>query len=1030
MKDIVKWFDGDELAAHVWRDKYALKKDGEIIEKTPDDTINRIVNEFYRIEQIYKNPLTREEIYSLFKDFKKVIPAGSPLFGIGNPHAITSLSNCYVVDSPVDSYGGILKTDEELVQLMKRRGGVGVDISTIRPSGAFVSNSAGTSTGIIPFMDRYSNSTKEVAQEGRRGALLLSIRIDHPDIEQFITSKDDLTKINGANISIKITDDFMKAVETDGAIELWHLRQKSEVPIIVSARKIWDKVVHQAWKTAEPGLLFWDRIIAESPADCYDYFQTISTNPCFHPDTIIETVEGRKRISEINKPTSVYSMDENGKLCVRKASASFVSKKNTGVIKITLRNGSCLVVTPDHKVYTHNRGWVEAGKLKKGDRVVHLVRNRRGKRYSGVKLTTQEPRDYIMEHRLVYQGVKGNVDELHDIHHKDGNTFNNSIGNLELLQHGEHSRYTAINDNPQTHQVRDTLGKFIPPIKKYLPKIENLPEELKTNLKNKGYNCIYSIEKFGKSDVYDIQVEGTNCLLANNMIAHNCGELPLCAYDSCRLMHVNVYEFIVNPFTDKAYFDIDSYKDTVFKAQRLMDDMIDLEEEKLNQIISKIENDPEHAGIKFRELQLWTNIRSKLLHGRRTGLNPLLGLADAFAALNLKYDSDEAIAVAEMIAANAAVESYRSSINLALERGSFIDWNYTKEADNSFLNRIFDLLFDTYPEYIDIYEKHGRRNIANLTIPPSGSVSILAQVTSGIEPVFNLSYTRKRKVNSDYEGNKYQDKTGEWWEEYTVYHPKFQTWKLQHSEGKSPYDGCTTNEIDPLQKVRMQGIIQKWIDHSISITTNLPETITEQQVSDIYMEAWKSGCKGCTIYREGSREGILTNKKKVTFEQHDAPKRPKIILHDIHNVVSKGQKWTICVGLLENKPYEVFAFNHLSLIGKYSGEVVKQTKGKYDLHIRDIGNFENITEHCTDEENLLTRMISTSLRHGADIRFVTEQLDKSEGDITSFGKGIARVLKKYINNTTSKEVCPECDHNLTYEGGCAVCSNCGYSKCS
>jgi len=784
MKNAIEWFNGDELAAHVWKDKYALKG----IEKTPDDTISRITDEFFRIEQKYSNSLSREEIYELFKGFKKIIPAGSPLFGIGNNTAITSLSNCYVVDSPVDSYGGILKTDEELVQLMKRRGGVGVDISTIRPSGTHVSNSAGTSTGILPFMDRYSNSTKEVAQEGRRGALIITIRVDHPDIKQFITAKDDLTKINGANISIKITDEFMKAVEGDYGYELHHPRQKGKKPIIVNAREIFNLIVHQAWKSAEPGVLFWDKIIEESPADSYSYFKTISTNPC--------------------------------------------------------------------------------------------------------------------------------------------------------------------------------------------------------------------------------------------------AELPLCAYDSCRLMHINVYEYVKNPFQKSAYFDIESYKEDVYAAQRLMDDMVDLEEEKINSILKKIESDPEDAGIKFREFQLWTKIKSKLIHGRRTGLNPLLGLADAFAALNLKYDSDEAIAVGEMIAATAAIESYRSSINLAQERGSFKDWNYDTEISNSFLERIFDALFEKYPEYANLYRVYGRRNIANLTIPPSGSIAILAQVSSGIEPVFNLSYTRKRKVNLEYDGKKFQDANGEWWEEYTVYHPKFQTWKLQHKEGTSPYEGATTNEINPLQKVRLQGVIQRWIDHSISITNNLPESATEQQVAAIYMEAWKTGCKGCTIYREGSREGILTNKKKIVFEQYDAPKRPKVLPHNIYNVVSKGQKWTICVGLLDHKPYEVFALNHLNLSGRLDGDIIKQSKGKYDLDIRDIGYFENITQNCSDEENLLTRMISTSLRHGANIQFVVDQLDKSKGDITSFGKAISRILKKYTIPTVSKELCPVCSHNLIYEGGCSICPNCGYSRCS
>lgn len=785
MNKIIEWFEGNELAANVWLDKYALKEKGKVIELTPDDTITRIAKEFSRIENRYPKPMSYETIYDLLKGFKKVIPAGSPLFGIGNNNALTSLSNCYVIESPVDSYGGILKTDEELAQLMKRRGGVGVDISTLRPTGAFVSNSAGSSTGAVSFMHRFSNTTREVAQEGRRGALILTMDVSHPDIDKFITSKNDLTKITGANISVKITDDFMNALldPITSAYELHHLYQKEE-PIIVDAKHIWNKLIYQSWKTAEPGVLFWDRVIEESPADCYHEFKTISTNPC--------------------------------------------------------------------------------------------------------------------------------------------------------------------------------------------------------------------------------------------------GELPLCAYDSCRLMHVNVYEFIKHPFTTKAYFDIDSYKTTVYNAQRLMDDMIDLEEEKLDAIINKIKSDPESVTIKNRELQVWVNIKRKLVLGRRTGLNPLLGLADALAALSLKYDSDEAIAVAEMMAAAAAVEAYRSSIHLAKERMPFLAWSAKMEMNNPFIERIIDMLSE---EDFQIYLNYGRRNIACLTIPPAGSVAIIAQVASGIEPVFNLSYNRKRKVNAEHPKKSFQDKNGDWWEEYTVYHPKYKNWIDAGGVGTSPYVGSTTNEIDPLQKVRLQGAIQRWIDHSISITNNLPANITLEEVSDIYIEAWKSGCKGVTIYREGSRDGILTNAKKEVFEQHDAPKRPKVLDHEVYSVMSKGRRWTISVGILDSKPYEVFAFHEIDLpASKVIGKMVKQTKGRYDLLINNLV-YPNVTGFCSDEENLLTRMISTSLRHGADIRFVVEQLNKSEGDITSFGKAIARILKKYTNSELKEKSCENCGETLIYEGGCEVCPSCGNSKC-
>lgn len=799
-KEILDWFEGNELAANVWYDKYAIKD----IERTPEDTITRLVDEFHRVEQKYPNPLTYREIYDLLKGFKKVIPAGSPIFGIGNKTAITSLSNCYVVDSPVDSYGGILKSDQELAQLMKRRGGVGIDISTLRPAGTRVSNSAGSSTGAVSFMSRFSNTTREVAQEGRRGALIITIDISHPDSQKFILAKDDLTQITGANISVKITDEFMQAVLENGAYEVYHSRQKGEKPVFINAREVFKTLVHQAWKTAEPGVLFWDRIIKESPADCYDEFKTISTNPC--------------------------------------------------------------------------------------------------------------------------------------------------------------------------------------------------------------------------------------------------GELPLCAYDSCRLMHVNVYEYIVNPFTKDAYFDIDSYKEDVYKAQRLMDDMIDLEAEKLERIIDKIRRDPEDLKIKEVELNLWLNIRRKLILGRRTGLNPLLGLADALAALGYKYDSDEAISVAEMMAAAGATSTYMSSIHMGMERGSFAVWDLKTEQDNPFLNRILDCLDGNT---VGMYKSFGRRNISCLTIPPSGTISIISQVSSGIEPVFNLSYTRKRKVPAEHPNKSHQDKNGDWWEEYNVFHPKFKIWREiafkdvtdpDILSGKyqiidSPYDGSTTNEINPLQKVRMQGIIQQWIDHSISITHNLPENIKEEDVFNIYVEAWRNGCKGCTIYREGSRDGILTNKKKIVFEQHDAPKRPKELICNVHSTKVRGEEFIVIVGLLEDKPYEVFVMrpNGVNPLPK-KHKIIKLSKGNYilttlDWNNKDQGyNFGLITESLNDEEKLITRLISTSLRHGSDINFVVQQLDKSEGDITSFGRAIARVLKKYVVDTTQKR-CSECNTPMITEGGCEICPNCGMSRC-
>lgn len=786
LDEAIRYFDGDELAANVWLDKYCLKDKDKFIETSPADTIVRLATELYRIELTYPNPVSFETIYNLMNNYKKFVLGGSPLFGVGNDTTLSTLGSCFVIESPSDSYGGILKADQELAQLMKRRGGVGMDISSLRPKRSFVNNAASTSTGAVSFMHRFSNTTREVAQEGRRGALMISMNIDHPDIEEFITVKDDLTKVTGANISVKVTDEFMKAVE--GGDYFTKESFGGQFLKAIEARNLWNKLIHQAWKSAEPGILFWDRIIENSPADCYKDFQTISTNPC--------------------------------------------------------------------------------------------------------------------------------------------------------------------------------------------------------------------------------------------------SELPLCAYDSCRLSAINIYEYVKNPFTTTATFDYDLLARDTQICQRLMDDLIDLESEKIIKIINKIIKDPEDFDTKRVELELWKKIHAKLLNGRRTGLGQM-GLADAGAALGLKYGSPEFIKFAEEVSKIMATNSYTSSIIMAKERGCFPDWDSLTEVKNPFINRIGDLL---NKDILELYYFTGRRNIANLTIAPTGSISILSQCSSGIEPVFALSYKRKRKVTEDNPKKSIQDKTGDWWEEYNVLHKPFEKYCLEDYFEETPYFQATAHDIDPYTKLELQSKIQPWIDHSISVTYNLPETVTEKEVSDLYINAWKLGLKGMTVYREGCRDGVLTtNKKKSEFVQHDAPKRPKVLPHDVYSIISKGHHWMVSVGMLENKPYEVFAFNNVEITGnKFIGEMTKLTKGRYDLNIPSENRiFPNITNGCSDEENLLTRMISTSLRHGADIKFVTEQLNKSTGDITSFGKGIARVLRKYLpEGIKSDSLCPNCGTPLIYEGGCYICRECGTSKCS
>jgi ribonucleoside-diphosphate reductase alpha chain len=781
-KNAIEYFN-DSLTANVWLDKYALKiNNDEFIESSPDDTIKRLAGELHRIEQKYPNPLSYTEIYELLAGYNKFVLGGSCLFGIGNNLTLSTLGNCFVVDSPVDSYGGIFKTDQELAQLMKRRGGVGVDLSTIRYKGSKVTNAAGSSTGIVTFAERFSNTTREVAQEGRRGALMLSLDIEHPDAEEFIACKDDLTKITGANISVRIPDSFMENIDSH------------------KNSQIWSKLIHQAWKNGEPGVLFWDKIIKESPADCYEGFKTIGTNPC--------------------------------------------------------------------------------------------------------------------------------------------------------------------------------------------------------------------------------------------------SELPLCAYDSCRLSAVNLFAYIKNPFTTKAHFSYREFVKDVTNMQRLMDNIIDLEEEKITDILNKIKNDPEDLDIKLPEFKTWSAIRVKLLRGRRTGLG-LMGLADAIAAMGLKYGSNESINLSKEIVKALAMASYTSSIILAKERGAFLRWNRDIEKDNPFIKRIKEKLSS---EQLALYNEFGRRNIANLTIAPTGSISMLARVSSGIEPVFALSYNRKRKVSADNPNKTIQDKVGDWWEEYTVFHPKFQQCSkesfnksfeevLLYGETvvkESPYYKATAHDIDPYTKLKLQSVIQPWIDHSISVTYNLPEETTEEQVAKLYYDAWKSGLKGLTVYREGSREGVLTTKKEVKFNKYDAPKRPKDLICDVHNIMAKGRPWKVFIGLLDGEPYEVFAVNgKIDRVPIDRGILRKVKQGRYDL-ISLTGEtiVEDITHNMTQDEEAFTRTISWALRHGAKLEFGIEQLSKSEGDITSFSKAIARTLRKYVKDGTIRGIkCPNCGAIMVSEGGCPICKNCGTTKC-
>jgi len=831
MEASTAYFGNDELAANVWMNKYALRDGDKIFELTPDQMHIRLASEFARIENNYPNPMSKEEIYELLKDFRYIIPQGSPMSGIGNDFQIVSLSNCFVIGNSgaADSYGGILKVDQEQVQLMKRRGGVGHDLSHIRPEGSPVKNSALTSTGIVPFMERYSNTTREVAQGGRRGALMLSISIKHPDSEKFIDAKLEQGKITGANISVKISDEFMRCVvENKPFVQQYPI--DSENPTVVKeidARSLWNKIIENAWSSAEPGVLFWDTIARESIPDCYsDFgFKTVSTNPC--------------------------------------------------------------------------------------------------------------------------------------------------------------------------------------------------------------------------------------------------GEIPLCPYDSCRLLAINLYSYVKNPFTTKASFDFDLFCEHVIKGQRLMDDLIDLELEKIEKIIEKIENDPEEDEIKSVERNLWLNIKMKCLEGRRTGFG-ITAEGDMLAALGLRYGSDKAIDFSVSVHKALAVAAYTSSVTMAKERGAFPIYDAEREINNPFVKR----LAEADPKLYKEMSKHGRRNIALLTIAPTGTVSICTQTTSGIEPVFMVSYKRRKKINpndKDSSSRKVvQDSNGDYFEEFNVLHPKFINWlqvsnynvdevmqmndkDLQEIINKSPYYLATSQDIDWVNKVRMQGAIQKWVDHSISVTVNIPKETTKEMVSTIYQTAWESGCKGCTIYRDGSRDGVLisNNDSKKTsessFRETTAPKRPKKLEADIVRFQNDKESWIAVVGIYQGHPYEIFTGKAESFLlpnWVEKGWVIRvkeDNKARYDFQFLDKDGYkvtiEGLSRLFNKEFWNYAKLISGILRHGMPLPNVVDLVSKLNFDIdsiTTWKNGVARALKRYITDgTETGEVCPECGGKIIYTGGCKECSNkCGWSKCS
>ena len=831
MKATAEYFKGDELAAKVWVNKYALKDSfGNIFERTPDDMHHRLANEIARIEGRYPNPLTADQLFDLFRNFKYIVPQGSPMTGIGNNFQVASLSNCFVIgcDGSSDSYGAIIKIDEEQVQLMKRRGGVGHDLSHIRPKGSPVKNSALTSTGIVPFMERYSNSTREVAQDGRRGALMLSVSIKHPDSESFIDAKMEQGKVTGANVSVKLHDDFMQAV-VDNKPYVQQYPIFSDEPKFtkeIDANALWKKIVHNAWKSAEPGVLFWDTITRESLPDCYADlgFRTVSTNPC--------------------------------------------------------------------------------------------------------------------------------------------------------------------------------------------------------------------------------------------------GEIPLCPYDSCRLLAINLYSYVENPFTPEARFNFELFKEHAMLAQRIMDDIIDLEMEKIDMILDKVNSDPEPDYIKQTERDLWNKIKDKTIKGRRTGVG-ITAEGDMIAAMNLRYGTEEATSFSEEVHKTLALACYRSSVTMAKERGKFEVYDAAREANNPFMMRIKE----ADPELYNDMTQFGRRNIACLTIAPTGTTSMMTQTTSGIEPVFLPVYKRRRKVNPNDAKARVDlvDEVGDSFEEYIVFHHKFVTWmeangldtaknytqeEIDELVAKSPYYKATSNDVDWLQKVHMQGRIQKWVDHSISVTINLPSDVSEDLVNELYIEAWKSGCKGCTVYRDGSRTGVLVSTKKdekpapCNCYPEITPKRPQELDCEVIRFQNNKEKWIAFVGIHNGRPYEIFtgladdedglmlpkSVNKGKIIRNFHEETNTKT---YDFQFINKYGYKTTIEGLSHKFNPefwnYAKLISGVLRYGMPIDQVVKlvgSLQLNNDSINNWKMGVERALKKFIpDGADTGQKCPHCGETLTFTEGCMKCNNCGYSKC-
>ena len=1310
LEEATKYFGGNTLAAEVFISKYALRNEKlEWVESTPDQMHKRLAAEFAKTENKFPNPLSEKEIFEMFDQFKYLIPGGSPMFGIGNPYQRVSLSNCFVIDT-VDSYGGICRTDERIAQISKRRGGVGLDISPIRPRGAKTRNSAFTTDGITVFMERFANTSREVAQSGRRGALMLSISVHHPEILNFIKIKRDLQKVNGANISVRVTDEFMEAVKKNKKYELrWPVdSDEPKMSSKVNAKEVWDELVKSNYLSAEPGILFWDNIIRNSPADSYadEGFKTCGVNPCITGETLVYVADGRgnvsiKELSDKGKDVPVFCYDNNGKVTIKKMRHPRVTGHKKPIYKITLDDESTIRVTGNHMFRLTDGNYKRVDKLEKGDGLKiltkyesHISKGKNKKSKTLYNWIANGFRDNKCEHRYIGEYLKGEkLNKKEVIHHKNYNGLDNSFDNLEVLCNTTHdqihrkdklgdknpmrrakiewskekwqqyhnnmskavsgekngryinvaneeikrhailltlkldrrfsknewrkyakdniltiafsnwriksigtifelSKWAAkecniqyIDKNPRSVRVLQLMldqgydafingnqvfvkkiceecgSKFIRrhgqrevafcslkcashyvierdrakikkrvsrmhrkkskntmydqikiftelrfnlervPLRKEWEKeclINGIAHRLGTKYGFRSYKVVkeaaktfnhrvVSVELDGYEDVYSGTVDDFHNFFVGGFESktkhskrkwvyinnQNCGELPTASGTTCILMALNLVSYIVNPFTDKATFNFKKFKSYVRKAQRLMDDLVEMEIEAVKKIIDKIKSDPEEEEIKANELSLWKAVLSKGKDSRRTGLG-ITGLGDCIAMLNVKYGSQESIEIVEKIYSNLRNEAYKSSIELAKERGAFPIFDFKKERGNEYLGRL--------PSNIRAeMNKYGRRNIACLTTPPAGSGSTVAKIldlfgtTSGFEPAFKTEYKRKRKL-SDKEEEKedFIDGLGDRWKEYIIIHSGLQMFKkiTGKETEESPYFGAQAEDIDFLRRVEMQAVATQYVDHAISSTVNLPMDVNIEIVSNLYIEAWEQGCKGLTIYRAGTRDGVLTSMNS-TRECEDcdeaskelvklieegrrpskiitaaSPVRPNVLECDIHRSKVGGGDWLFFIGKLNGHPYEIFGgdIEKFVLPHKYkNGWICKNGKiegiTQYNLILGSLNDdnekleFKGIAKHFNNYEyGAFTRLASLTMRHGAPIKYICEQITKKgvEGDLFSFQRAMARILKKYISEGEKSETeCPECGSpDVIYKNGCPTCQLCGHSNCA